>query len=201
MPNNIVQKLQTLALLLLMMLMGTLSACSLLPGDQQLQQQQLEQLQDWQLRGKLSVRTNSDSVTGYLTWEQQHQQYDLFITGPMGQGSSRLQGNPTEATLTLPDHDQPLTAPNAESLMAEYLGWYLPIEGIRYWVKGQPSPASEATSQFDDYGLLSNLQQNGWTIRFSRYQQHQGMWLPGLIKLKGYDYTLTLAINEWTLHD
>ncbi|MDP2609989.1 MULTISPECIES: lipoprotein insertase outer membrane protein LolB [unclassified Oceanobacter] len=186
---------------LFLLFVSALSSCSLLPGDQQLQQRQLNQLQHWQLRGKLSVTTQNDSVTGYLTWQQDQQQYDLFITGPMGQGSSRLEGNQHNATLTLPNHDQPLTAANAESLMADHLGWYLPVSGIRYWVKGQPAPDGDATSQFDDYGLLSHLQQNGWTLRFSRYQQQQGIWLPGLIKIQGYHYSLTLAINEWTLYD
>ncbi|MDO6805053.1 hypothetical protein Q4595_21555, partial [Wenyingzhuangia sp. 1_MG-2023] len=45
---------------LFLLFVSALSSCSLLPGDQQLQQRQLNQLQHWQLRGKLSVTTQND---------------------------------------------------------------------------------------------------------------------------------------------
>lgn len=203
-PNHISASRLRLAfplLLFALLFVMTMSGCSLLPSSSTEQQAALDQLQHFEVRGKLSIQTDNDGVTGFLSWEQNHQDYDLFVTGPLGQGSTRLQGNSRQATLTSPEHDQPLTADSAEQLMTEQLGWYIPVEGIRYWVKGQPSPASEAEIVYDDFGLLSNLQQDGWTISFKRYQQQQGQWLPGLIKLKGYNYRLTLAINNWTLYD
>ena len=179
-----------------------LSACaSLLPsGGQDGLQSRLSGLERWQVRGKLSVVSPDDSVTGYLTWAQDQQQYDLFISGPFGSGASRLSGSRHHAELTLPGWDRPQQASSPELLMLQYMGWNFPVTDIRYWVKGQPSPGNEASAEYDEYGLLSRLQQHGWEIRYSRYQQQDGYWLPGLIKISGYNFRFTFSIKEWTLN-
>lgn len=186
-------------LLLWCLLMAGLSACSVMP--EQDSHPDLERLQHWQIQGKLSVRTSRDNITGYLTWAQELDHFDLFISGPFGRGASRLSGDDQSASLLLPDWDQPQQAASPEELMQQHLGWQFPVRDIRYWVKGQPSPGSEHKSHYGQYGMLETLEQHGWNISFSRYQQQNGYWLPGLIRMKGYNYQLTLAINEWTVHD
>ena len=179
-----------------------LSACAnLLPsGGQDGLQSRLSGLERWQVRGKLSVVSPDDSVTGYLTWEQDRQRYDLFISGPFGSGASRLSGSRQHAELTLPGWDKPQQASSPELLMLQYMGWNFPVTDIRYWVKGQPSPGNQASAEYDEYGLLSRLQQHGWEIRYSRYQQQDGYWLPGLIKISGHNFRFTFSIKEWTLN-
>lgn len=175
-----------------------LHGCSLLNIQQD--NAKLNQIQTWQVRGKLSITSPEDSVTGYLTWEQQDDNYDLFISGPFGQGSTRLTGNNGEARLTLPNQD-PVSAPSAEFLMEKYLGWQFPVLDIRYWVKGQASPHSPSTAIKDESGLLESLNQHNWQIEFSRYNLQSGNWLPSRIKIKGHDFKFTLVIKEWNIHD
>lgn len=179
-----------------------LPACSLLTpkGGQATLQHQLSQLESWQVRGKLSVTSPDDSVTGYLTWDQNQQQYDLFISGPFGSGASRLTGDRQQASLTLPGWDKPETATSPEQLMLAHMGWNFPVSDIHYWVKGQPSPGNQAQAEYDEHGLLAHLQQHGWDIRYSRYQQQNGYWLPGLIKISGYNFRFVFSIKEWTLN-
>src|SRR5690554_5674817 len=135
-------------------------------------QQQLGQLHSWQARGKLAVTNEQSSNSGYLTWKQQGPAYDLYISGPFGAGASRLQGDQQQASLLLPGWKQPQLADSAEELMLVHTGWNFPVSQIRYWVKGQPIPKSKVKAQFNDNGLLDSLEQHGWTIRYSRYQQH-----------------------------
>ncbi len=178
-----------------------LSGCSIfsLQQDDQQLQTQLNNIQQWQVRGKLSVISPEDAVTGYLTWQQENEEFDLFISGPFGQGSSRLIGNHDQATLSLPNQE-PVHAPSAEYLMVRYLGWHFPVLDIRYWVKGQASPTSFATEVRDDLGLLESLQQHGWQVEFSRYQRQGEAWLPGRIKMKGHNFKFIFAIKEWTIN-
>ncbi|MFC3681120.1 lipoprotein insertase outer membrane protein LolB [Bacterioplanoides pacificum] len=186
----------------LLLLSLWLSGCALLTpqGGQQQLQNQLSHIDSWQVRGKLSVRSPQDSVTGYLTWEQQQQDYQLFITGPFGQGSSRLSGSADFAELLLPGWQSPQRADNAEQLMLAHMGWNFPVSDIRHWVKGQPAPGQVSELQFDDNGLLQQLQQHGWQVRYSRYSRHQGYWLPGLIKVSGHNFRFVFAIKEWTIN-
>src|SRR5690554_3141808 len=234
-----IQRLMTVQHLkfsVIVLLLSFLSGCaSLMPqGTSKEFQQQLSKLNHWQARGKLSVISPDSSNTGYLTWKQDHQAYDLYIAGPLGKlsvispdssntgyltwkqdhqaydlyiagpfgaGASRLEGNQHQANLLLPGWKEPQHAASAEELMLIHTGWNFPVSQIRYWVKGQPIPKSKAKTQFNDSGLLETLEQHGWTIRYSRYKEQNGYWLPSLIRISGYDFRFTFAIKEWTLYD
>jgi outer membrane lipoprotein LolB len=179
----------------------SLTGCSIfdLQQDSQILEKQLNTLQQWQVRGKLSVVSPNDAVTGYLTWQQDKEDFDLFLSGPFGQGSSRLVGNNSQATLTLPNQD-PVNAPSAEYLMARYLGWDFPVLDLRYWVKGQPSPHTTFTEVRNTLGLLESLKQHGWKVEFSRYQRQGDTWLPGRVKIIGKDFKFIFAIKEWSIN-
>lgn len=170
-------------------------------GGKDALQAQLNDIQHWQVRGKMSVRTPDDSATGYLDWKQNHREFDIYIAGPLGQGATRLTGDKKHAELTLPGWDEPQEARSAEELMLMYLGWNFPVSDIRYWVKGQPSPGAEATTEYDENGLLSTMRQHGWEITYKRFSRQNEYWLPGLVKVKGHDFSFTFSIREWTLHD
>lgn len=187
-------------LILIIMLTVLLHGCSMLPVRNGADVEP-QTLRHWQIQGKLAVRHADDSVSGYLTWEQNRDRFDLFITGPFGQGATRLSGDSHRASLQLPEWPQPRYADSPEELMETALGWQFPARNLTYWIQGLAGPDSEATTSVDHYGLLESLTQDGWTIRYSRYQRNGEHWLPGLLKISGHDYQLTLAINQWTLHD
>lgn len=190
-----------IAFSILLLVQLAVSGCSLmgLQLEEHVREKQLNQIQNWQVRGKLSVVTNDDAATGYLTWQQDSEDFDLFLSGPLGQGASRLVGKNGKASLTLPNKD-PVYAPSAEYLMQRYLGWQFPVMDIRYWVKGQVSPNSQSTEVRDSLGLLESLQQHGWQVQFSRYQRQGDVWLPGRIKMIGHDFKFIFAIKEWTIN-
>ena len=65
--------------LVLALTLTLLNGCSLLTpkGGQDALQGELDDLSHWQARGKLSVRSPDDSVTGYLDWKQNQRDFDL----------------------------------------------------------------------------------------------------------------------------
>lgn len=185
----------TLMLIIGMSLQGC-SIFSLQPNSSELTNQ-LNQIESWQVRGKLSVISQQESATGYLTWIQEEDNYDLFLSGPFGQGASHLIGNDQYASLSI-GGKKPVLAESAEQLMYQQLGWQFPVLDIRYWVKGQASPHSEADFKKDDMGLMESLKQHGWQVNFSRYQRQGDTWLPGRIKISGHQLKFTFVIKEWT---
>ncbi len=186
--------------LLIVMSLG-LSGCSLLDLKQnsKVLDSKLSQMQYWQIRGKLSVINKGEAVTGFLTWQQNQQKFDIFLSGPFGQGSSHLVGNEQQASLTLPG-EETVYASSADALMEQFVGWKFPVLDVRHWVKGQASPNSTATEARNSMGLLEKLQQHGWQVQFSRYQRLADNWLPGRVKIIGNEFTFVLAIKEWDIH-
>lgn len=184
--------------LILIISMG-LQGCSIFSLQQNSSElkSQLDQIQSWQVRGKLSVINQQQSATGYLTWIQEEDDYDLFLSGPFGQGASHLIGNSQYASLSIAGKE-PAIAKSAEQLMYQQLGWQFPVLDIRYWVKGQISPHSKARFKKNDMGLMESLKQHGWQVNFSRYQRQGDVWLPGRIKISGHQLKFTFVIKEWT---
>ncbi|MEK9714038.1 MAG: lipoprotein insertase outer membrane protein LolB, partial [Thalassolituus sp.] len=87
---NLLSYIRSLGLLSATLLISTLflnGCASLLPqGGADHLQSELNNVNHWQVRGKLSVITTDDSVTGYLDWAQNKRKFDIYIAGPLGQG-------------------------------------------------------------------------------------------------------------------
>lgn len=172
-----------------------LSGCSLLQNKPS---SPLDNLHSWSIRGKLAIKTPQESAIGYLSWSQEKQNYQIVISGPLGQGTTEIKGSKNQVSLTN-SQTGTVSAPNPDQLIAEQLGWRFPVTNIRHWVKGQASPLSQAQQQHSDNGDLEELQQDGWKVSFSRYQNHSGYRLPGRIKLQQKPYKFTLIVKEWSL--
>lgn len=146
----------------------------------------------WQLQGRLAIQQGTQRHNASLEWQQDYQNYQLLIFGPMGQGSARLNGQPFQVDLVTAD-GQHLQASSPEQLIQQGLGWDLPLSNLVYWVRGLPAPGSV------DYRNEQTLHQQGWVVEWPRWTQTQDYPLPTLIVASRGDFTLRLAITEWTL--
>ena len=156
----------------------------------------ISQFDAWDINGKLAVRSPAQSGSGVLFWLQRQDYFDIRVTGPLGQGATRLTGRPGQIRLTTPQHD--LQAASAEALMQEQLGWNLPVSNLLWWVRGLPAPGSRHTLQLNDDSLAARLEQTGWQLEYSRYQSlPDGSRLPERILLNGPHLQLTLVVKQW----
>ncbi|MFT6311535.1 MAG: outer membrane lipoprotein LolB, partial [Porticoccus sp.] len=85
-----------------------------------------------------------------------------------------------------------------EQFLYQHTGWVLPINELRYWVKGQAAPTAEITHIEQDI-YITELSQNDWNISYSKHQLINSMWLPGKITIsKGLHKVIILA-KKWKL--
>jgi outer membrane lipoprotein LolB len=93
----------------------------------------------------------------------------LQLLNPLGQTLARVVASGHGATLELPGQT-PRGAPDVETLMQRAIGFPLPIDGLRYWLKPAPAPHSEAQTTIDPgTGRLAQIRQDGWTIDYLGY--------------------------------
>lgn len=152
-------------------------------------------LQEWQIKGKIGVRTADDGGSAYLDWSQSFDSFYILLSGPLGQGSTIISGNPFGARLE--NGDGTYISESPEQLVQQHTGWTIPIHQLLYWVKGIPSPRGASTLQYNEYGTLRSLQQEGWHLEFDRYADILGTLLPQRIKIQREDLKVTLIIKEW----
>ncbi len=152
-------------------------------------------MQEWQIRGKIGVRTEDDGGSAYLDWSQSFDSFYIMLSGPLGQGSTIVSGNPYGARLE--NSDGTFISDSPEQLVLEHTGWNIPIHQLLYWVKGIPAPYGDSERTYNEYGTLKTLQQNQWNLEFYRYGEAMGTLLPQKIKITRDDLKVTLIIKEW----
>ena len=181
-------------IVLLALLLG---ACSAIPPDQTTQHSATDPsgITNFELRGRLGMR-GSGSAT--LNWSQAGDFYRIVLLGPFGSGRIEIEGDKDSAVWR--DNNGKFASTNdPEQFLLERLGWTLPLDSLRFWIRGLASP-EEPIDQFKlELGQLRMLRQNGWLLRIDRYQDVRGLQLPGRLVLEKEDQHLTLLIGNWTL--
>lgn len=193
------------SLLLLALLLA--SGCahrSLTPPQDLLEhQRQVQTIGAWTLTGKLGIRTTEESGSASVKWVQDTANYQINLSGPLGQKSMIITGTPEKVRLEQTG-EPPQEAKTAEALIKKSAGWTLPVAQLAYWVRGVPAPKLRITHlQQNANGLIDQLIQGEWKIAYSNYRDQvlNGVILPlpGKITAEYKDVRLVLVIRDWHL--
>ena len=188
-------------------LLLTLSGCSHFSTQEQLSgggqasswqshKQQITPIDAWQINGKIGIRSEKESGSAVVFWLQRQDYFDIRLSGPLGQGSTRLIGRQGAVSLEIANRGT-FQATSAEELMQQQLGWSLPVEHLLWWVRGLPAPYSKSKLQLDSNSLLAKLEQDQWQVEYLSYRTENNLQLPERIKLSGAGLNITLVIKEW----
>lgn len=156
----------------------------------------VQNIQHWYAKGRMAAKKGSEGGQAHFTWEQQPNLFDISIFGPFGAGHVNIKGNSRWVELTDQESRQ-YRANSPTELFHQVAGWSVPIEGLRYWLLGVPSPLTKVQfERFDEQGQLAILIQDGWEIHFERYEK-QPIALPTKIKLTNQDASVKVIIQSW----
>ncbi|MGK0442319.1 MAG: outer membrane lipoprotein LolB [Pseudohongiellaceae bacterium] len=155
------------------------------------QQQANQQIHHWQIGGKIGLRSEQSSDTGYLNWQQCNDDFEIRLTGPLGQGAAILYGNQNNVTLKTKEGTRKATSP--EQLLAQQ-GWQLPVSQLKYWVRGIPAPQFDVTQQTSE-----GFTQMGWHVRFTQWQNIYNHRLPKKAIATHPELKVTLLLKNWGL--
>lgn len=166
----------------------------------QQRQATFEQMSSWQLQGRAAIQFRDQSASFGLDWQQQgRDNYQITINNPLtGSAMAVLQGNGQGVTLRA--NDQVYQDTNAESLLQRQLKVSLPLAGMKYWVRGVPTPGALTEEvQLDNFGRPQLLQQSGWRIEYTGWQGEGRNALPERIKLSRVieNTQVRLVAKEW----
>lgn len=159
-------------------------------------------LQNWFLKGRIAIRTEQEGWNATLHWRQRDDQFNLRVLAPLGQGTVELHGSEGgEITLNTSDNRR-YTADDAESLMREQLGWSVPVQGLKYWIRGLPAPGGDVTAATpDSEGRIQTLDQKGWHIEIKEYAETLGRELPRKLEMVNERLELKLVVQTWESED
>ncbi len=181
-----------------------LSACaSLDPGpasslEWREHQQHLATLEGWELQGRLNIRGDNESNTVNIVWRQAASSFDISLSGALGSGAVRISGTPELVILQKAGED-PIFSESLENVSADFLGYEFPASDLYYWIRGLPAPSKPMDLLLNPQQQLEHLEQSDWQLRYDRYRQANGFYLPHQIVLEQAPYRLTFLVNRWRL--
>lgn len=161
----------------------------------QAQKASVEQLQTWELNGKVGLRTPQESTSANIDWRQTPYHFRILLSGPAGTGRSTLEGRDGRVSMTTSDGR--FEAESPEQLMDEQMGWSLPVSHLTDWVRGLPADDRPHQMTRDELGFPATLEQDGWTIDYRRWTHFNDLWLPGRLVMNYGDLRITLVVTRW----
>lgn len=185
----------------------TLSACATrkgieLPelGDWDTRRQVLGGIDHYEFNGRVGVSAGDEGFSAGLRWAQDRDRFRATVSGPLGIGTVRLEGDGRAVTLT--DNDGVRTVLNdAEADLYHRYGWTIPVESLRYWALGIPDPGEPAATDFDEQGRLARLEQRNWNVAITRYSSGGGQAMPSRLTATSSDTKVRLVIHNWSFFD
>lgn len=207
-PQHAKQPIPAMRTLFLFGLMSAFAGCVSVPATkiepsttaQKLRAQHLQQLaaiQQFSIQGRIGVQTNGKGFSGSLQWQHTNAEDDINLYSPLGSQVASIKKTPDQVTLT-DSSGKSFSAADAETLTQETLGWKLPLTGLADWSIGRPTQSPIQNSTWNEQGLLTNLNQDGWKIEYDNYEQQGAYMLPGKIFLKSDQLNLKLLVEKWS---
>jgi len=168
------------------------AAALLAAGCAELTERQPGQPVEFELTARFAARYGSEAASGQLAWRHEAGHDEVLISSPLGQGLARVTRGPQGATLVLSD-DRRFTAPDAETLTEEVLGFRLPLKGLADWVRARPEAGAPAQTELGAQGRPASIEQSGWRIEYQEYEAGR----PSRLRLRYPGLELRIAISEW----
>jgi outer membrane lipoprotein LolB len=157
-------------------------------------------LDRWEFRGRIAVRTADDGFNGKLRFAQDAGGFAATVSGPLGVGTVRIEGDDRGVVLT-DEHGKRTRLSDVEPELRDRYGWTIPVSSLRYWALGIPDPSAPAETEFNDAGLLVHLLQRNWTVELSRYDKGGGQAMPALLSAQNSDTRVRLVIDHWVFFE
>ena len=157
---------------------------------------QLAALANWQLEGKLALRTPKQSDSASLSWTQAGDRAEVHLSGPLGAGSTALSSDGRQLSVRQGEQrrDYDISSPQA---IAASTGWDLPLKALPFWLRGIPVPETPVDAQQVNSNLLRHLSQAGWLVDYDDYQRFGSFLLPTRIQIRRDDTHARLIIRQW----
>lgn len=155
-----------------------------------------EAAKNFNLQGKIGVRTPGQSGSAFFTWVQQQDAFDIELSGILGVGKTQISGQPGNVTLNSAKTGL-IQADTPEELLQRATGWQAPITHLVDWVQAKPATTQAKISK-DEQNRPIQFLEDGWTVDLSYNEQAQ---LPNKLILKqllesGQENRITMLIQN-----
>ncbi|MBL4828452.1 MAG: lipoprotein localization protein LolB [Aliivibrio sp.] len=168
--------------------------------DWQQQQLLLEQLERYQISGKLGYKDPEQRHTFNFLWRHTPAESQLTLTTFLGQSVLKITMDNNGATVKTREGDI-YKGDDASQLIFNLTKLSIPIEHLSDWMKGLPTAADSYTLNSDNIvkHLNKTYNQMRWQLDYQAYAVSDTLLLPQKMQLQQQDTSLKIVISNWTI--
>jgi outer membrane lipoprotein LolB len=184
-----------------------LSGCAVLPQPKpsssvpsvELRSVQVLNHSNWQFKGRIAVKGGGNNGSGRINWEQQGDHFSIRVIAPVTGKTWMLSGDDKRSHLEGGDHGS-VWGDDAEVLLQNEVGWAIPLQQVRDWVRGIPSSPDHAQYVLNPQGQINWLNEKGWRIEYQAWAlEKSGFWMPRRMVASRSPHEIRLAVDRWVL--
>ena len=155
---------------------------------------------EWEFSGRIAVSAGEEGFNGKIRWSQSGDAFKASVSGPLGIGTVRVEGN-GDSVVHTDKHGVHTELENAEHDLLHLYGWTIPVASLRYWALGLPDPATPAQTELNQDQQLEKLEQRNWTVNISRYRFSGGQSMPNLLSATSSETRVRIVFDKWSFFD
>lgn len=187
----------TLNRLTLLIFVIFIQACTSLPPVDLSKIKHANQIQNYNIKGKIAFKTTQQAKSATFYWQQQANTYHITLSTYLGIQLAEIKGTPNHIEINADGDNYQSNDP--QGLIARQIGWRLPVQHLSDWVKGIHNGVVINTH---DNGLAKKVlvrtsSTEEWTLTYLSYQTIGNLQLPQKIKCQTPTLTVMLQINQW----
>ncbi|MEM8845100.1 MAG: lipoprotein insertase outer membrane protein LolB [Pseudomonadota bacterium] len=153
----------------------------------------------WQASMSVIGATSEEKFKTRLNWNQKKDSYEIRLRDFIGRTVAVIDGSEDQVSAKT-SKGKTYQGESAEELLDKVAGLRIPLEGMRYWLRGLPEPGDELESfVLGDQGVPESIEQNGWQMSYPTYHTYGDLMLPKQVLLTYDDLKLTVNINDWDI--
>ncbi|VAW50113.1 hypothetical protein MNBD_GAMMA06-1835 [hydrothermal vent metagenome] len=165
------------------------------------EQQKRQQIQSWEIKGRLGIQTENNGGTLDIIWKQAEENFSIRLIAPLGAGNYLVQRKNDVVEIRFPDGRTELVN-NVDEIFSSMLGVNLPVSAVKNWIRGLPAETLTLENiTWNEQGLLNTVKQSGWNVEMKKYSG-AGILLPHIIYLSRNDndeLDIRLVLRQWSI--
>lgn len=159
----------------------------------------LSSVSEWEFHGRIGVSAGDEGFNGKLRWWQHDDVFVASVSGPLGVGTVKIQGDERQVAVT-DENGEVTEMQDAEAELYRRYGWTIPVTSLRYWALGIPDPSTPAETALNGEGQLARLEQRNWVVQIDAYREGGGQPMPRRMVATHRDTKVRLVIDNWIFH-
>ncbi len=155
---------------------------------------------NWEVSGRLALSDGERGGQMAFSWYAEGDQHEVQLRTVATGKRWRLLFNDSGALLEGSDIGL-LRGPDPDLLVAEVVGWPIPVSHLVYWLRGLQGPSGEMV-RFAADGTMTEILAPPWTLEYQRFGQgQQGPLMPTRIEASSPPHQVRAVMRDWRWPD